>query len=70
MNNFNDIYERRMRQWLRSLTPAARVPVWNPELNQRSCILIPIAYYRNTAKTGLLIRAGLYQLKTKVMISN
>ena len=39
-----DKYEKCMRQWSKSLTPKARVPGWNPQLNQGSCIWIPIAY--------------------------
>ena len=34
LNNSNHRYEKHTRQWLRSLTPKARVPGWNPQLNQ------------------------------------
>ena len=38
MGNYNDRYERRIKKWLRSLTPQVRVLGWNPQLNQVNCL--------------------------------
>ena len=70
-----DKYEKCMRQWSKSLTPKARVLLWNLQLNQGSCRWIPIAHSlkKTVQKPDLqlgYVRAGLNDFKTDLMTSN